>query len=232
MENTQRKTNETLKPEQMESGKWYFVKIVYDWLLKFDYYEDEVEPRTFAQRIISLDDGMDYSLIGYYTGGKVENIRPATNEEVLKYFPDEKFENVSLINEVNNSQVTEQQNQIESEKVEVDWKAKFEELQKDYDNLNFTYQNFMKIYEEQDLAYDALADKYSKLEAYNDELTEKINETETKNNQEKVYFYLDKERNHWRLNIDKQIAIDDSENHKEIYESVKIGVKKSVLVNE
>lgn len=67
-------------------------------------------------------------------------------------------------------------------------------------------------------------------EAKYNELKAKYDQLEPKG--EKVYFYLDKERNHWRLNIDKQIAIDDSENHKEIYEAVKIGVKKSVLVNE
>ena len=62
------------------------------------------------------------------------------------------------------------------------------------------------------------------------ELKAKYDQLEPKG--EKVYFYLDKEKYHWRLNVDKQIAIDDSENHKEIYEAVKIGVKKSVLVNE
>lgn len=204
---------DNLKPEQMESGKWYFVKIVYDWLLKFDYYEDEVEPRTFAQRIISLDDGMDYSLIGYYTGGKVENIRPATNEEVLKYFPDEKFENVSLINEVNNTQVTEQQNQIEPEKVEVDWKAKFEELQKRYEVLVTESHKL-------DVLSGEMCDKYS-------ELKEQVKK---QNNEEKVYFYHDDIS--WSFSQSLNDVLIASREDYEIYEAVKIGVKKSVLVNE
>lgn len=115
-----KKPTETLKPEQMESGKWYVVKIAgYEWLLKFESYKSDFGPRTFSTKRFCLDDGFDWTNKGNYMGGDIESIRPATKEEVLKYFPDEKFVNVSLINEVNNSQVTEQQNQIESEKVEL-----------------------------------------------------------------------------------------------------------------
>ena len=207
MENTQEKTGETtylepetLKPEQMESGKWYFVKIVYDWLLKFDYYEDGDEPRTFAQRIISLDDGMDYTSIGSYTGGKAENIRLATKAEVLKYFPDEKFEpiekgcpfdeNVSLINEVNNTQVPEQQNQKWSEKI------------------------------------DEIMDKHvvQKLKPEPIELQQ--------NNQEKVYIHFNSKRETWLQAESLELALQQSEDNKNIYEAIKIGVKKSILVNE
>lgn len=208
--------NTQVKPEQMESGKWYVIEVGYLWLIKFKNINNQ-DVNVFKSISICTDSFVKYKYEDFCQCKiqQIKSIRPATKEEVLKYFPDEKFENVSLINEVNNTQVTEQQNQIEPEKVEVDWKAKFEELQKRYEVLVTEAHKL-------DILSGEICDKYTELKQ----------QVESGNNEEKVYFYLDKERNHWRLNIDKQIAIDDSENHKEIYESVKIGVKKSILVNE
>ena len=205
---------DNLKPEQMESGKWYVIETVYLWLIKF---KNITNQNVSVYKSICIDSLVKYKYEDFNQCKiqHIKSIRHATNDEVLKYFDDEKFENVSLINEGNNTQVTEQQNQIEPEKVEVDWKAKFEELQKRYEVLVTEAHKL-------DILSGEICDKYTELKQ----------QVESGNNEEKVYFYLDKERNHWRLNIDKQIAIDDSENHKEIYESVKIGVKKSILVNE
>lgn len=120
---------DNLKPEQMESGKWYFLDTNnFSWLIKFS----EIQTASiYIEKAIDVN-----NLNSIYTKtanicnvSSTHSIRPATNEEVLKYFPDEKFEpiekgcpfdeNVSLINEVNNTQVTEQQNQKWSEKVEL-----------------------------------------------------------------------------------------------------------------
>lgn len=307
-----------VEPEQMESGKWYVIETVYLWLIKF---KNITNQNVSVYKSICIDSLVKYKYDDFNQCKiqHIKSIRHATNEEVLKYFPDEKFENVSLINEVNNTQVTEQQNQKWSEKVELrpeelvsgevyknvikfndetiweyiyefiglvgdneakyskminhdkvlhynddlsvrskapnvkyikiyhatpeekalllgdeqtDWKSKFEELQNRYKVLVTEANKLDVLSGEMCDKYTALKASYERLSIYNDELTERINQTEIKNNQEKVYFYLDKERNNWRLNIDKQIAIDDSENHKEIYEAKVIGKKKSVLVSE
>ena len=120
MEN--KKTPEILKPEQMELRNYKHLDwvIIYTeqskWLIKIDYITDE-----------NIHDLLDYNITERKSYSnkiplgikEVLSIRHATKEEVLKYFPDEVFENVSLINEVNNSQVPEQQKKIESEKVEL-----------------------------------------------------------------------------------------------------------------
>lgn len=133
------------------------------------------------------------------------------NTDKLKH---EKFENVSLINEVNNAQVTEQQNQIEPEKVETDYKAKFEELQKRYEVL---------VTEAHKLDVDCgkICDKYTELKQ----------QLEKQNNQEKVYFFSDTEGN-VRIISDLEYALEMSEEKERIYEAICIGKKKSVLVNE
>ena len=230
-------TIDSIKPEQMESGKWYVIKTRFKYLSKYKEIIKEFvyEYKGYSYETIRVNGDFPLCHIDY-----IKSILPATNEEVLKHFPDEKFENVSLINEVNNTQVTEQQNQIESEKVEVDWKAKFEEeeevseeltekynklnakfeeLQKDYENLHLTYQKLIKIHEKQDLAYDALADKYSKLELQ-------------QNNQEKVYIHYNSKREKWLQAESLELALQESPENKNIYEAVKIGVKKSILVSE
>ena len=94
---------------------------------------------------------------------------------------------------------------------QTDWKAKFDELKAKYNKLN---------------------ENHEKVLVYNDELTEKINQTEVQNNQEKVYFYFSNETDQFmHMNtIDKALVL--SCESMDIYEAVKIGVKKSVLVNE
>lgn len=97
MENTQeQKTPETLKPEQMESGKWYFLKTHYfEWFIKFLKIEKSsiciekaVEKDKPNSKFTKKSNHCDISV--------VESIRPATKDEVLKYFPDEVFEPIEL----------------------------------------------------------------------------------------------------------------------------------------
>ena len=123
-------------------------------------------------------------------------------------------ENVSLINEVNNTQVTEQQNQIEPEKTEPDYKAKFEELQKRYEVLVTEAHKL-------DILSGEICDKYTELKQ----------QVESGNNEEKVYFYIASDLN-WYGSPEKGWAIEHSENNKPIYEAICIGKKKSVLVSE
>jgi len=112
--------NTQVEPEQMESGKWYVIETVYLWLIKFKNINNQ-DVNVFKSISICTDSVVKYKYEDFCQCKiqHIKSIRPATKEEVLKYFPDEKFENVSLINEVNNTQVTEQQNQTESEKVEL-----------------------------------------------------------------------------------------------------------------
>lgn len=91
--NTQeQKTPETLKPEQMESGKWY---VVDTFLIKFEKIEEE---RIYRYKSFDLESKVDYSKTrnGFIIIEGDEKIRPATKEEVLKYFPDEVFEPIEL----------------------------------------------------------------------------------------------------------------------------------------
>ena len=110
-----------------------------------------------------------------------------------------------------------------------DLMAKYEELQDNYEKMELSYVNSI---ETQDAKYDALADRYTKLEAYNDELTERINQTETKNNQEKVYFYRDRDMENIDYTTILEKAITNSDDEQLIYEAICIGKKKSVLVSE
>ena len=107
MENTQEQT-ETLKPEQMESGKWY---VVDDFLIKFEKIEEE---RIYRYKSFDLECKLNFSNIrdGFLCIKNHSKIRYATKEEVLKYFPDEVFE-----------------------PEQTDWKAKYNELKAKYDQL-------------------------------------------------------------------------------------------------
>ena len=202
---------DNLKPEQMESGKWYVIETVYLWLIKF---KNITNQNVSVYKSICIDSLVKYKYEDFNQCKiqHIKSIRHATNEEVLKYF-DETFENVSLINEGNNTQVTEQQNQIEPEKVEVDWKAKFEELQKRYEVLVTESHKL-------DVLSGEMCDKYS-------ELKEQVKK---QNNEEKVYFYHDDIS--WSFSQSLNDVLIASREDYEIYEAVKIGVKKSVLVNE
>ena len=125
-------------------------------------------------------------------------------------------ENVSLINEVNNTQVTEQQNQIESEKVETDWKAKFEELQKRYEVLVTESHKL-------DVLSGEMCDKYTELKAKYDQLQPKC---------EKVYFYFDNEDERWYYSKDQKEAVKKSIEDMYVFEAKSLGVKLSILVDE
>ena len=218
MENTTQKENkligntDNLKPEQMESGKWYVIETIYLWIIKF---KNITNQDVNVYKSICTDSVVKYKYADFNQCKiqDIQSIRHATKEEVLKYF-DEKFENVSLINEVNNTQVTEQQNQIEPEKVETDWKAKFEELQNRYEVLVTESHKL-------DVLSGEMCDKYTELKQ----------QVETQNNQEKVYFFSDTEGN-VRIIGDLGYALELSEEKERIYEAICIGKKKSVLVSE
>lgn len=120
MENTQEQ-NKTLKPEQMESGKWY---VVVDnnnckWLIKFNFINEY--KKVFVDKYCyDLTDGVDRtdSNNTFCFKEDIKSIRPATKEEVLKYFPDEVFEPIELRPEE-----------------PADWKAMYYELKAKYDQL-------------------------------------------------------------------------------------------------
>lgn len=118
MENTQ-KTPETLKPEQMESGKWYVIITQFKFLSKFK--------ELFENKILEYK---GYSYYGDRINGDIplaylddiKSIRPATKEEVLKYFPYEVFEPIELRSEET-----------------TDWEAKYNELKVENDSLKVIY---------------------------------------------------------------------------------------------
>lgn len=110
IETQQVDNTDNLKPEQMESGKWYFLKTHdFEWFIKFL----KIEKSSICiEKVVEKDkpNSRFTKKLNHCDISVVELIRPATKEEVLKYFPDEVFE-------------------------PTDWKAKFEELQKRYDEL-------------------------------------------------------------------------------------------------
>jgi hypothetical protein len=192
--------NTQVEPEQMESGKWYVIETVYLWLIKFKNINNQ-DVNVFKSISICTDSVVKYKYEDFCQCKiqHIKSIRHATNEEVLKYF-DEKFE---------------QQNQIEPEKVEVDWKAKFEELQNRYEVLVTESHKL-------DVLSGEMCDKYS-------ELKEQVKK---QNNQEKVYIHYNSKQEKWLQADTLELALLQSEENKNIYEAVKIGVKKSILVNE
>ena len=261
---------ETLTPEQMESGKWYVVESInnYVFVVRFKFI-DESTIRYDKAWSFYLNSPMNSTYLLHIS--KIKSIRPATKEEVLKYFPDEVFEpkaeswkadvskeaihykpeniktepiekgcpfdeNVSLINEVNNSQVPEQQKEKWSEKIDeiIDTHV-VQKLKPEPIELRPEEKKLLLAEEEPTdwkSKYNELQAKYEKLLAYNDELTERINQTETKNNQEKVYFYLEDMSLGWTFGRNKESAINLSQTNCNIYEAYCIGKKKSVLVSE
>ena len=240
----------SLKPEQMESGKWYVVETAYLWIIKFDKIKDD---RIYGFKGINFKGSfIDNEWNNFIE--KIQSIRPATNEEVLKYFPDEKFEPIEL------------------KPKETDWKAKYNELKNMYLNLSLINDEFTEIYNELNAKFDALADKYTKLEAYNDELTERINKFEMEETEqqvtfrrkhedlleaydilnkqydelkakydqlepkgEKVYFYTTDLQGwdvHFEFTDSLEKALNFATSETEVFEAIKLGKKKSVLVSE
>lgn len=79
----------SLKPEQMESGKWYWIETEFNWLVKFKEFKDN---KIYDSKIFDISGNCNFTKIStFLTASKVKTIRPATKEEVLKYFPDEKW---------------------------------------------------------------------------------------------------------------------------------------------
>ena len=98
---------------------------------------------------------------------------------------------------------------------ETDWKSKFEELQNRYEVLVTESHKL-------DVLSGEMCDKYS-------ELKEQVKK---QNNQEKVYIHYNSKQEKWLQADTLELALLQSEENKNIYEAVKIGVKKSILVNE
>lgn len=273
---------EILTPEQMESGKWY---VVDTFLIQFEKIEED---RIYRYKSFDLECKLNFTNIrdGFLIIKNHNKIRPATKEEVLKYFPDEVFELIELRPEdlkkgevytltVNDDKTlkytfchdtfnkelgriyyssfyghkygnfklndymehmpggdnirlaTPEESASLLRKKPTDWEAKYNKLQGVHQNLERQYRELKESYTN---SYNELQAKYEKLSAYNDELTERINQTEIKNNQEKVYFYW-ADRQYY-CNVEKQEAIDNSDNLSEVYEAVCIGKKKSILERE
>lgn len=137
MENTQEQ-NKTLKPEQMESGKWY---VVDDFLIKFEKIEDE---RIYRYKSFDLECKLNFSNIrdGFLCIKNHSKIRHATKEEVLKYFPDEVFEPIELRPEE-----------------PTDWEAKYNELKAKFDQLEPKGEKVYFYFNEKELLWLACTNK-------------------------------------------------------------------------
>lgn len=150
MENTTQKENEligntdNLKPEQMESGKWYVIETSFNYLIKFKETLDSIVKAFSCYNNYLETHEKDNAIICSYSD--IKSIRPATNEEVLKYFPNEVFEPIELKPE------------------ETDWKAKFKELQKINNEIVEANRNYERQYRELRHANDELNKKIIDIE--------------------------------------------------------------------
>jgi len=79
---------EEIKIEDLVKGEWYLIKTYQEWLVKFDKFERN---RFCVLKACTPEDGYIHKN-GYGEYGKPNSITKATKEKVLKYFPDEKFE--------------------------------------------------------------------------------------------------------------------------------------------
>ncbi len=84
-----------LKPEDLVKDKWYYcIPYSENWIFKFSYLENSL---IYSNGSSNLEKGY-LSIVGKINSwcsikdALKKGIRPATKEEVLKYFPDEKFE--------------------------------------------------------------------------------------------------------------------------------------------
>lgn len=117
MENTQeQKTPETLKPEQMELGKWYVIETNFRYLAQFDKIEDNAV--VVSKYYYYGDGGKIKSYARLCNTEVIKSIQVATKDEVLKYFTDEVFEPIELRPEE-----------------PADWKGMYHELKAKYDQL-------------------------------------------------------------------------------------------------
>ena len=240
MENTHEQ-NETLKPEQMESGKWYWVQTRNKFLIKFNCIKGKMITKT---KCFIVNKEREAFLNNLCHISSIKSIRHATKEEVLKYFPDEVFEPIELRPEdlVSGDVYT---------LVNTEYNRRFTFIHKHYDSDSANPILYTKMYAHSlkefhynscfslrsIKIYHATAEEKKLLlaeeeptdwEAKYNELKAKYDQLEPKG--EKVYFYMDD-------NIGVkcgylQTALDNSKNNHPIYEAIKIGVKKSILVNE
>lgn len=83
-------TEPSLTPEQMVKGEWYVLDDQYNTFLTRFHYKTNVS--IFDYKTYSYHTGNFYNVSGALCPiDKIKSIRPATKEEVLKYFPDEPF---------------------------------------------------------------------------------------------------------------------------------------------
>jgi len=79
---------ENIKPEDMVSGEWYWLKYsdedIY-WIFKYEHHDDN----NFWTIYTVTSVGRFIGDLGYLPIGNIETIRKATREEVTKYFPNE-----------------------------------------------------------------------------------------------------------------------------------------------
>jgi hypothetical protein len=83
-------TEPEIKPEDMVSGEWYVVKYLDEdiyWIFKYEYHQDN----EFWTILTATSTGNCINSLGVLPIDGIKSIRKATKEEVLKYFPDEKF---------------------------------------------------------------------------------------------------------------------------------------------
>lgn len=243
MENTQ-KTPETLKPEQMESGKWYVVTTkLGNYITQFDRMNDNlvIEIQGYSKVSDSINSSKCLCKIG-----EVKSIRHATKEEVLKYFPDEVFEPTELRLEdlVSGNVYT---------LVNTEYDRRFTFIHKHYDSDSANPILYTKMYAHhlKEFHYNSCfslrlikishaTPEEKKLLLGEEEPTDweaKYNELKAKYDQlepkgEKVYFYFNEKELLWLACTNEEFAIEFSKNNHPIYEAVCIGKKKSVLVNE
>lgn len=253
MEN--KKTPETLTPEQMESGKWYVVKSKHEWLFKFSKIElDAIFAHKQYSYTTTYRELVETCLVNTKS---VKSIRPATSQEVLKYFPDEVFEPIELRPEdlkvgkvykatdekhghwwifqhlESNTKYVIHSRCIDYEK---DFEGKGEFIANNFKYYHATPEEKKLLLGEEQTDWEA---KYNELKAKYDDLKqaatesnlalkEKLNQLEPKG--EKVYFYHDGISWSYSKSLD-DILVASREDY-EIYQAIIIGKKKSVLVSE
>ena len=252
---------ETLKPEQMESGKWYVIETNFRYLAQFDKIEDNAV--VVLKYYYYGDGGKIKSYARLCNFEVIKSIRPATKDEVLKYFPDEVFEPIELRSEdlvsceVYKNVVKYNDGDIcyyiykfislngDDAKYSKMINYKGDVFYNDTVCLKSNVENIeeKKIYHatpeekalllgEEETDWEA---KYKELENVVYEQSKLIKRLQNELQEpkgEKVYFFADIEEKIWGKVTDKLVAIEFSRDNYEIYEAVCIGKKKSVLVNE
>ena len=86
---------------KIRKNRWYYLESIgsvcgnFRWLFK----SDGNKPSTACSKCIDVDNSLHYNGIGLVcSNDSIIYIRPATSDEVLKYFPPEKFPDIFLVN--------------------------------------------------------------------------------------------------------------------------------------